>query len=61
MRIIARMWILIPCMVLGCLLSACSVVGTAASVTGSVVGTAVDVTTTAVSTTADVVTSPVRD
>lgn len=43
------------------LLSACSVVGTAASVTGSVVGTAVDVTTTAVSTTADVVTSPVRD
>jgi hypothetical protein len=43
------------------MLTACSVVTTAASVTASVVGTTVDVATTAVSTTADVVTSPVRD
>lgn len=42
-------------------LTGCSVVGTAASVTGAVVGTTVDVAATAVGTTADIVTSPIRD
>lgn len=44
-----------------CLLPACAVITTTASVAGSVVGTTVDVATTAVGTTVDVVTSPVRD
>lgn len=42
-------------------LSACSIIGTATSVTGTAVGTAMDVTASTVSTTADIITSPVRD